>query len=157
MPVAEVVERGVVKETALADLRRFVMCSRVSSAPSSRAETVRLRPHLFPTYGDFLGGDTAFRSHPKLPNVIERFVARDQWPIVGWFAQLATREPDAVDETGRRDEMEHLRQSVGERLGARGDEAPDELKRLGHLLGSPSESPEQARRGWPSGRVGGSR
>jgi hypothetical protein len=68
-------------------------------------------PELFPTYGEFLGGEKGFRSHPKLPNVIERFVARDQWPVVAWFVELAERENDAFNETGRRDEMNHLREA----------------------------------------------
>jgi hypothetical protein len=100
-------------------------------------------PELFPTYGEFLGGETGFRSHPKLPNVVERFVARDQWPVVAWFVQLAEREEDALNETGRRDEMNHLREAVAERLRSTGDEAPEELKELGGLLGvKPEEATE---------------
>jgi len=95
-------------------------------------------PELFPTYGEFLGGETGFRSHSKLPNVIERFVARDQWGIVSWFVELAKREPEAVAPAGRLDEMEHLKESVAEKLRTVGDEAPEELKQLAALLEAPT-------------------
>jgi KAP family P-loop domain len=99
-------------------------------------------PQLFPTYGEFLAGETGFRSHPKLPNVVERFVARGHWPVVAWFVELAEREEDVLNETGRRDEMNHLREAVAERLRATGNEAPEELKKLGALLGVQAEATE---------------
>jgi hypothetical protein len=97
---------------------------------------------LLLTYGDFLGAESAFRTHSKLPNVIERLVARDQWTDVGWFVDLAKREPDALDEKGRADEMAHLRESVGEKVRTLGSEAPEELKQLAGLFGIQTDSPD---------------
>jgi hypothetical protein len=104
-------------------------------------------PALFTTYGDFLGSEPAFRTHSKLPNVVERFVARDQWPVVAWFVELAKREPESLDDKGRADEMEHLRATVSEKLRLAGDSAPEELKQLAALFGlsvEASDPPESA-------------
>lgn len=98
-------------------------------------------PELFPTYGDFLGGEPAFRTHSKLPNVIERFVARDQWPVVAWFVELAKREPDAINDKGRQEEIEHLRETVAEKIRLAGDGVPEELRQLGALFGVSVETP----------------
>ena len=48
-------------------------------------------PGLVATYGDFLAEEATFRTHPKLPNVIERLVAHEQWPEVEWIVAVATR------------------------------------------------------------------
>jgi hypothetical protein len=98
-------------------------------------------PGLFPTYGDFLGDEPAFRTHAKLPNVIERFVARDQWPVVSWFVGLANRERDALDDKGRADEMEHLKETVADKIRLAGEAAPEELRQLGALFGLSVEAP----------------
>lgn len=92
-------------------------------------------PHLLQTYGDFLAEEAGFRSHQKLPNVVERFLAREDWSFVGWFVDLARKHDDALDEKGRREEMQHLREKVGEKLDAAGSSAPVELIQLAELFG----------------------
>jgi hypothetical protein len=99
-------------------------------------------PHLLQTYGDFLAGETGFRSHPKLPNVAERFLARDDWRFVGWFVELVREHPDAIDEKGRKEEMQHFREKVGEKLEAAGDPPPEELVMLAQLFGLERPEPE---------------
>jgi hypothetical protein len=98
---------------------------------------------LFPTYGEFLAGEPAFRTHSKLPNVVERFVARDQWEIVRWFVELAETHPDTLDAANRQDEMENLRANVAERLASAGDDAPEPLRDLAALLEEPEASPAE--------------
>jgi predicted Fe-Mo cluster-binding NifX family protein len=92
-------------------------------------------PQLFATYGEFLSNEAGFRSHPKLPNVLERFLARDEWSVVAWFVELARQHPDALDGGGRHDEMQHLQEKVAEKLEAAGESPPTELVELGGLFG----------------------
>jgi hypothetical protein len=94
-------------------------------------------PKLFPTYGSFLAGEAAFRAHSKLPNVIERFLAHDQWD---WFVEVGSSHPDTLDPAHRQDEMQHLSDTVAERLASAGDEPPEALTGLASLLGLPQKS-----------------
>jgi hypothetical protein len=48
---------------------------------------------------------------------------------------LAKTHKDALDEKGRRDEMQHLREAVSEKLRALGVESPDVLKSPDDLVG----------------------
>jgi hypothetical protein len=132
----------------------FAKLTRLLRAPARRALASELcaelegrdgqvGPQLFPTYGEFLAGEPAFRTHSKLPNVVERFVARDQWEIVRWFVELAETHPDTLDAANRQDEMENLRANVAERLASAGDDAPEPLRDLAALLEEPEASPAE--------------
>jgi hypothetical protein len=90
---------------------------------------------LFTTYGEFLGGEAGFRTHEKLPNVIDRLVANDDWTAVEWFVGVARKHPDAVKRDGREDYLDHLRASVSARLD-NGQDQPDILHELSQLLGN---------------------
>lgn len=89
---------------------------------------------LFTTYGDFLAGERRFRTHPKLPNVIERLVAHDAWDSVSWVAELAKQHPDTLQSKGREDELKHLADRVAQKLEEVGAEPPDALSTLATLL-----------------------
>lgn len=128
------------------DAASFMELSRLLRAPARRVlasqfcaelegRDGQVGQHLCQTYGDFLAGEAAFRSHAKLPNVIERFLAREQWSVVGWFVGLSRKHPDALDEGGRQEEMQHLRDQVRDKLAAASDSAPEELVQLGELFG----------------------
>ncbi len=93
-------------------------------------------PELFQTYGDFLASERQFRIHPKLPNFVERLVARGEWDGVQWVVETAEAHKDTLQPTNRTDELEHLRNKVSEKLAEFGDEPPDALSRLSVLLGN---------------------
>jgi hypothetical protein len=121
---------------------RRVLASQICAELEGRDGQVG--PELFLTYGEFFAGETAFRTHPKLPNVLERFVARDQWDVVAWFVDIAQRYEDTLGSGGREEEMAHLKDSVAERLASAGDESPESLRELGQELGIPEmpDTPE---------------
>lgn len=91
---------------------------------------------LFPTYGEFLAAERAFRTHTKLPNLIDRLVAKGEWHGVEWIVETAEAHPDTLAPKGREDEIKHLKNRVSEKIAELGDESPEELKRLSALLAS---------------------
>jgi hypothetical protein len=88
---------------------------------------------LFPTYGAFLASEETFRTHSKLPNAIERFIAHGAWDVVDWFAQLAEKREDTVGDKNRRGELSHLGRYVQRKL-VEEDPAPEALTRLASVL-----------------------
>ena len=93
---------------------------------------------LFTTYGPFLAGEKAFRTHAKLPNVVERLVAHDNWDAVQWVADVAEQHSDMLEPDGRENEIAHLADRVKEKLEEFGEdnEPPDALRKLSDLLPS---------------------
>jgi hypothetical protein len=110
-----------------------VLSSQLCAELEGRAGQVSLS--LLATYGDFLGDESAFRTHEKLPNVIERLVANEAWEAVEWFVNVATKHHDAVSEAGRQAELQHLRSRVAEKATALGAGSPTPLLDLADLLG----------------------
>jgi hypothetical protein len=100
-------------------------------------------PHLFPVYGATLANESTFRTHQKLPNIVERLIAHDDWNSVGWAAELAAANPDTLAAEGRSEEIQHLTHRVRERLEELGDDAPDELTRLAEQLGLEAPGPPE--------------
>lgn len=94
---------------------------------------------LFTAYGDFLASERQFRIHPKLPNFVERLVARGEWDGVQWIVETAEAHKDMLQPTNRKAEIEHLRNKVNEKLSEFEDEEPPAaLSRLSELLGGKS-------------------
>jgi hypothetical protein len=91
-------------------------------------------PALLPTYGDFLSEESAFRTHQKLPNVLERFVAQDAWDAVEWFVRLARDHSDTLKDKTRKEEMRHLRTKIAEKLEIIDEGAAPALDDLASLL-----------------------
>lgn len=91
-------------------------------------------PQLFATYGVFLAGESSFRRHTKIPNVVERLVAHDAWTDIGWFAGVAEEHKDMFASKGRIEEIEHLKLMVADKCGELGESCPDELRSLAHVL-----------------------
>jgi len=89
---------------------------------------------LFATYGKFLAGEKEFRTHPKLPNVLERLVARDAWEQVEWFTTVAEEHPDTLLANGREGALTYLAERVSQKRTDIGDDIPDALTRLAGLL-----------------------
>jgi KAP family P-loop domain len=94
---------------------------------------------LFSVYGDFLASEASFRRHTKLPNVIERLVARENWDAVAWFVRIAQNHADAVANDGRVAETEHLARKVSEKLNEYAANAPQALTDLDALLQTPKK------------------
>ncbi len=92
---------------------------------------------LFTTYGIFLAGEPAFRSHAKLPNFIGRAVAHDEWGSVQWIVEVAQKHADTLQPKNRKEEIEHLQAKVSEKLtelSDAGTEPPAALTALSGLL-----------------------
>jgi hypothetical protein len=92
---------------------------------------------LFSTYGKFLEEERSFRTHQKLPYFVERAVAANQWESVSWIVDLATKHPETFKDSGRKEEIEHLRTSVESKVAefeANGTDPPENLQALAALL-----------------------
>lgn len=82
---------------------------------------------LFTTYGDFLAAEKTFRTHAKLPNVVDRLVAHEDWASIDWLVGLGKSKKDTFDAAGRDAEMRHLRDRVESRRTELGDDCPQSL------------------------------
>ncbi|MCE9623346.1 MAG: KAP family NTPase [Actinomycetia bacterium] len=111
---------------------RRMLASQICAALEGRD---LINPRLFVTYGGFLSGESAFRTHAKLFNVVERLIAHDQWDAVQWVNEMAERHADTVQPTGREGEKQHLSQRVKDKIFELGDGAtPQALAELSQLL-----------------------
>jgi len=134
------------EEAWLPEASRFDMLAGLFSAPTRVVLAERLCTALaeyhegigagvFKTYGNFLGEEAAFRTHEKLPRVVERLVAYDDWEAVGWVADLGERHPDTLHRDQGDTNMEYLTGKVAAKLQEASDAPAPELSRLAALLG----------------------
>jgi energy-coupling factor transporter ATP-binding protein EcfA2 len=97
---------------------------------------------FFNVYGEFLTSEEQFRTHSKVPNVIQRLLERDNWESVGWFVKLAKTSRDTLATQGREEAFLSLTRKAFERLEAMGEDAPSQLKDMVELLGGAARSPD---------------
>lgn len=90
---------------------------------------------VFKTYGDFLGGEATFRTHEKLPQVVERLVTHDDWESVAWVVSLADTHPDTLSPEQRESAIDYLTGKVTAKLEEAGEDPPTALRDLATRLG----------------------
>jgi hypothetical protein len=116
----------------LSERARDVLASQLCANLEGRASV--MDPSLLATYGDFLGDEQSFRSHPKLPNVVERFVANDDIDALTWVAGVAEREKETFRSTGRAREIENLIAKLDARIDDAGDSSSEVLLHVRDLV-----------------------
>jgi hypothetical protein len=90
--------------------------------------------YLLPTYGQVLRGQQAFRSHSRLPSLIERFVASDDADSLRWIVETAETHDDTLSGLGRQDEINSLIARVDTKIAESIGQVPEDLQRLRDLL-----------------------
>jgi hypothetical protein len=98
--------------------------------------------NFFNVYGEFLTAQSQFRQHAKLPNVIERLVAKGRWDAVEWFVAAAKKHHDMVDPKERRDAFDVLAERIEEKMSGV-DSPPSPLVALKDLVGPPPVQDEK--------------
>jgi hypothetical protein len=88
---------------------------------------------FFSVYGPFLAEHASSRTHEKLPSIVERLLAKEQWSGVAWFVDLAKAHEDVLDRSEREDGFTNLEEKASARAEAYDDKSQPPAELLGLL------------------------